>query len=60
MPEPVEHALECVLGIGRVGLEALAVLVLNIFVGNSAPGVLAIIDVPLIEKSDSAKSGVSI
>lgn len=54
MPEPVEHALESVLGIGGVALEALAVLVLDVVKSNVAPLLLAVVNVPLVKKSDRA------
>jgi len=55
LPKPVEHALEGVLGVGRVALEALAILVLDIVKRNVAPLVLAVVDIPLIEKGDRAE-----
>jgi hypothetical protein len=54
LPEPVEHTLEGVLGVWRVGLETLTVLVLDIVKGNMAPLLLTVVQVPLVEEGDSA------
>jgi hypothetical protein len=57
LSEPVEDALESMLGIRRVSLEALAILVLDIVVGDIAPAILAIVEVPLVEQGNSAVTG---
>jgi hypothetical protein len=43
------------LGVGRVGLEAVAVLVLDIVVGDVAPLLLAVVNVPLVKKGNGAE-----
>ena len=52
--EPADDALEGVLGIGVVGVDALAVLVLDIVVENGAPRVFTVVDVPLVHEGDGA------
>ena len=52
--EPADDALEGVLGVGVVGVDALAVLVLDVVVENGAPRVLTVVNVPLVHEGNGA------
>ena len=56
LPQPVDNALESVLGIRGPGVEPSAVLVLDIVVGDGPPRILTVVKVPLVHKGDGARA----